>query len=296
MEETSQQESEYKNPDEDQGGIGRRLRDRDLLKKRKAEAEAKETNQVESQRKRPRAENKSGAKRRGRPRKAETTEEISVIQEEAVAPQEALSAVPEPAEVIADQTSGSLESQPASVLAAPAPLPLFGSIQSPIFAPSLTSPAPINPTPALVSPSVPAPSPAKVLDTAPIPVQDLAPAPAQASASALDAVPVPVPDPDPDPTPTQDPVLAAAPAPPAPPPRVETLYVGTQGKEAPNQVLIEDLGPDEEEDISQSQEKGDDEDLNGTPSFITPEQNKMFSVRTVSSQPPPQEYLPGNSF
>ncbi|KAM9362861.1 uncharacterized protein hemgn isoform 2-T2 [Symphorus nematophorus] len=302
MEETSQQEKqelEYKDPNEDQGGIRRRLRDRDLLRKRKAEAEEKETNQVESQRKRPRAAgDRSGAKKRGRPRKAEAIPETSVIQEEPAEPQEAAPAVvvvPEPAaKVVSDQTSASsftpllaVESQPAPVPApaAPAPLPLFGSLQNPLFAPTLTPPAPpVNPTPALFSPSIPAPAPAKDLDTAPIPVQDLAPA----ADEAPDAVPVPVLSQDPDP--------AAAPAPPAAPPQVETLYVESQSKEDLDQVLIEDLGPDDEEDISVSQDKRADEDLNGTPSISVPEQNKMFSVPTLSSPPPPQEYLPGNSF
>ncbi|TMS23308.1 Hemogen [Larimichthys crocea] len=281
------QESEYENPNEEQGGIRRRLRDRDLLRKRKAEAEEKETNQwvlgVESQRKRPRAGDRSGAKKKGRPRKSEPTPEISVIQEEAAAPQEApaVVVVPEPAEVIPAQTSGSLpplravESQPASVLAAPTPLPVFGSIQSPLFAPTLTPSAPIIPTPALFSPSVPAPAPTKDVDTAPIPVQDLDPAP--------DAVPAPVLTQVPDP---------AAPAPPAAPPQVETLYVESQDSEP--FVLIEDLGPDEEEDLRLSEDKRADEDMSGTPSINVPEQNKMFS--TLSSPPPPQEYLPGNSF
>ncbi|XP_070684594.1 uncharacterized protein hemgn isoform X2 [Pempheris klunzingeri] len=291
MEETLQQEkqeSEYKNPNEDQGGIRRRLRDRDLLRKRKAEALEKETNQVESQRKRQRAE--SGAKQRGRPRKTEPMQEISVIQEEAAATQEApaVVVVPEPAEVIPDQVSLSpllaVESQPAPVLAAPAPLLVFGSAQNPLFAPSLTFPGPVNPTPPLFSPSFPAPSPTKVVNTTPNPVQDFS------LASAADAVPVPVPVPD------QDPVPAAAADPAEAPPQVETLYVESEGREALAQVLIEDLGPDEEEDISPSQDKGDDEDLSETPLTTVPEQNKMFSVPTLSSPPPPQEYLPGNSF
>ncbi|XP_076583616.1 hemogen isoform X1 [Chaetodon auriga] len=281
MEETLQQEkSEYSNPNEDQGGIRRRLRDRDLLRKRKAEAEEKETNQwvlgVESQRKRPRAEDRSGAKKKGRPRKTEPTPEISVTQEEAAAPPEAPAVVmvAEPVEVIPDQASGSpsplivVESQPAP---APAPLPVFGSLQSPVFAP-----APVNPAPAVFSPSVPAPAPSKDPDSAPVFVQELAPAPDVAPAL------------------TQTPVQAAAP--PAAPPRAETLNIESQGREAFNQVLIEDLGPDEEEDISLSQDKGTDEDLSETPSISAPEQNKMFSVPTLSSPPPPQEYLPGNSF
>ncbi|XP_045902215.1 vegetative cell wall protein gp1 isoform X4 [Micropterus dolomieu] len=289
MEETLQQEkqeSEYKNPNEDQGGIRRRLRDRDLLRKRKAEAEEKETNQwvfgVESQRKRARAEDKTGSKKRGRPRKTEPTSELSVIQEKQAVPQEApaVMVVPEPAEAFPEQTSGSLspflalESQAASVLAAPAPLPVFGSVQSPVFAPTMTSPAPVNPTPAFFSPAVPAPSPTKVLDTAPIPVQDSAPAP--------DAVQIPFL--------IQAPVPAAATTPPSAPPQVETLYKESQEREAQDLVLIEDLGPDEEVD------KRADEDLSETPSINIPEQNKMFSIPTMSSPPPPQEYLPGNSF
>ncbi|XP_035516853.1 skin secretory protein xP2 isoform X2 [Morone saxatilis] len=280
MEETLQQEkqeSEYKNPNEDQGGIRRRLRDRDLLRKRKAEAEEKETNQVESQRKRPRAEDRSGAKKKGRPRKTEPKPEVSAIQQEAAPPQEgpAVVVVPEPTEVILDQTASSLspllavESKPASVLAAPSPLPLFGSIRSPVFAPTLTPPAP-----ALFSPSVPAQAPAKDLDTAPVPVQDLAPAP--------DAAPVTTSDP------------AAAPS--AAPPQVDPFYIGSQGSKALDQVLIEDLGPDEEQDTPVPQDKRADEDLSGTPLINVPEQNKMFSVPTFPQPPPPQEYFPGNSF
>ncbi|KAM7419392.1 hypothetical protein PAMA_016495 [Pampus argenteus] len=292
MEETVQQEkpeSEYKVQNEDEGGIRRRLRDRDLLRKRKAEAEEKETYQVESQRKRPRAEQRSGSKKRGRPRKSEPTPEISFNQGETALAQDtpAVVVVPEPVGVIPAQTSGSLIpllamgsdtfELPTSVLAAPAPMPVFGSVQNPLFTPTLTSPAPapVNTTPALVSPSVFAPSPAKVLDKAPVPAQDSSPAP--------DAVPVPAL--------SQAPVPAVAPAPPTA--QVETLYAESKGKEALDQVLIEDLGPDEEEDISSTQDKRADEDLNESPLINVPEQNKT-SIPTLSSPLPPQEYLPGN--
>ncbi|XP_034715218.1 predicted GPI-anchored protein 58 isoform X2 [Etheostoma cragini] len=276
MEETLQpekQESEYKNPNEDQGGMCRRLRDRDLLRKRKAEAEEKETNQMESQRKRPRTE--SGMKRRGRPKKSELTPQISVIQEEPAVPQEAPTVVgvgPEPAEVIPDQTPGSLspllapEPQPSSVLAGPELLPVFGSIKSPVFGPALTSPSQIYPTPVLFSPSAPAPSTAK----APIPVKDLAPAPVAVPLLAL----------------TQAPVPAAA------PPQVETSFTESQSREALN--LIEDLGPDEEEDVSPCLDKRSDEDLIETPLINVPEQN--IQIPKMSLTPPPQKYFPGNLF
>lgn len=157
--------------------------------------------------------------------------------------------VPKPAEVLADQgslsTLLSVQSQPA----APAPLPVFGSVQSPLTAPTLTYPAPVNPapTPALFSPSVQAPSPTKVLDTAPIPVQDLAPAPAPDAVPAL----------------TQAPVPAVAAAPPEAPPQVETVYIGSQGREeAPDQVLIEDLGPDDEENVIEKRDgEGNKEEI-----------------------------------
>ncbi|KAM7394385.1 hypothetical protein PAMP_021192 [Pampus punctatissimus] len=292
MEETVQQEkpeSEYKVQNEDEGGIRRRLRDRDLLRKRKAEAEEKETYQVESQRKRPRAEQRSGSKKRGRPRKSEPTPEISFTLEETALAQDtpAVVVVPEPVEVIPAQTSGSLIpllavgsdtfELPTSVLADPAPMPVFGSVQSPLFTPTLTypAPAPVNTTPALVSPSVLAPSPAKVLDKAPVPAQDSSPPP--------DAVPVPAI--------SQAPVPAVAPAPPTA--QVETLYAESKGREALDQVLIEDLGPDEEEDISSTQDKKPDEDLNESPLNNVPEQNKT-SIATLSSPLPPQDYHPGN--
>lgn len=201
---------------------------------------------MESQRKRPRADEKSGTKKRGRPRKTEPTPEVSVIQEEAAEAQEApaVVVVPEPAGIIPDQTSGSftpllavggdtVESQPPSAIAEPALMPVLGSVQSSVFAPALTFPAPVNPTPAVVSPSIPAPSPAKSVNTAPVPAPDAVPVPALSQAD----------------------VPAVAPAPPL----VETLYTESQGRETLDQVLIEDLGPDEEEDISPSQDKSADE-------------------------------------
>ncbi|XP_034401705.1 actin cytoskeleton-regulatory complex protein PAN1 isoform X1 [Cyclopterus lumpus] len=283
------QESEHKHSNEDQGGIRHRLRDRNLLRKRKVEAEEKETNQwvsgVESQRKKHRAE--SSTKRRGKPKKSEPMPEISIIQEEAAVSQEVpVLVVPEPTEVIPDQTPGSLfpllavESQPSPVPAAAAPRPLFESIQSSIFAPTLTSPAPVKPTTALFSPSTPVPFPVKVLDTAPVLVLDSPPAP--------DAVLVTVP------VLTQALVPTAAPAPAAAPLQVETIFTEAQCREALDQVLIKDLGPEEEGDISSSQDKRANEDLIGTSSYNIPDQNKMLP--TLSLTPPPQKYFPGNLF
>lgn len=164
--------------------------------------------------KRPSAE--GGTKRRGRPKKSELTSEIPVIQEEAAAgPQEdpAVVVVPEPAEDIPVQAQGSLlavESQPSSALAPPAPLPVFGDIQNPVFAPSLIPPTPLIPTPDLFSPSPPAPASFKIPDMRPIPTA---------------------------------------------PPQVETLFIESQGRKAIGPVHVEDLDPDEDADISPSQDQ-----------------------------------------
>ncbi|XP_071391966.1 cyclin-dependent kinase inhibitor 1C isoform X2 [Centroberyx affinis] len=294
MEETLQTEKpelEYKNPDDNQGGIRRRLRDRDLLRKRKAEAEEKETNQEESRRKRPRGDEKSSTGKRGRPRKTEPRPEVPVAQEEPVLVLEApgVAVVPETADVIPPQTVSSLipllavgrdplESQLAYIPAAPAPLPVL----TPTITPSpVPAPAPATPAPALVSVSVPVPDPAptQTLDQAAAPAPDAAPAPAP----ALSQVPVPAPAPAPAPA------LSSATF------QVESLYTELQGREALDQVLIEDLGPDEE-DISPSQDKSADQDLTEEPSLNMPEQNKIFSIPTFDPPPPPQEYLPGNKF
>lgn len=133
MEETFEQENppvEGKAPDEDQGGIGRRLRDRDLLRKRKAEAEEKATNQAQS-RKRARKEPSSTPGKKGRPRK-------NVLPAE---PQ------PEPAEL---QTAEQPE-----ILSTPEEVPAM--VQIPLIDP-VPAPAPVLQTIPLPEP-VPSPPP-----------------------------------------------------------------------------------------------------------------------------------------
>lgn len=205
---------------------------------------------VESPRKRAKAGQKSSARKRGRPRKTDSTPEISFTQEEAARAQEASTGagVSVSVELLPAQTSGSLTSVGKDTLepvlaAPPAALTDLTFVQSPILAPTLTS---------LTSPaSVIAPSPTIILDTASVPAQDLSPA----------LAPVP------------DVVLASplsqtpAPVVPAPPPidplQVETISTESRGKEASDSlVLIEDVGPDEEEDLSRNKEKSADEGNN----------------------------------
>lgn len=190
----------------------------------------------ESPRKR-RAGDSSGAKRRGRPRKAESVQKISVIQEESAAAGTAVVVVSEPVQINPDQmffTLSAVESQPASVIAAP--LPVFESVQSSSFAPAPTPPASTNPTQA---PSILEPAPTKAPDEGPITVQD------QTPALAPDV-----------------PILIQAPA-PATPPVADVVPPAapneTKGEDREGQVNIEDLGPDEEEDLSLSQTKITDE-------------------------------------
>ncbi|KAG5844919.1 hypothetical protein ANANG_G00133260 [Anguilla anguilla] len=96
---------ECKQPDDNEGGIRRRLRDRDLLRKRRAEAEEKEIYQwvygVQSKRQRGRPEGKTGPGRKGRPKKSET----------AVAPQPAQEGAPQDGSAEEEVQQGAVLSQ-----------------------------------------------------------------------------------------------------------------------------------------------------------------------------------------
>ncbi|XP_024145455.1 skin secretory protein xP2 isoform X1 [Oryzias melastigma] len=359
MEETPQQERqelEDKIQNEEEGGIRRRLRDRDLLRKRKAEAEEKETYQwvfgVESQRKRSRTQN--GTKRRGRPRKIEP--QLTVVQEEAPDTQftPAVVVAPEPAADASEQISAFLapylvkESTPAPALAPPVlagPAPGLDFAQSSVFDSTLPPSAPLNPALVTSSPKdlaptsdgAPALSLATGLGPASVPVFGPSPVPAPSLAPLFGPPPVPAPvlgpaPPVPGPAPAPGPASVFAPAPallqesppapasvsaraPASPPasallqdsapapasvppsvpsQLENLYVESGRGGNLEQVQIEDLGPDEEEDASASPEKGADADLKETTLITAPEQNKMFSLQSLSSPSVPQQYLPGN--
>nr|XP_046181224.1 hemogen isoform X1 [Oncorhynchus gorbuscha] len=239
-------ELEYKNPNDNQGGIQRRLRDRDLLKKRKAEAEEKAINQwvygLESRRKRARGrEEKSSSGRRGRPRKTDPTPELPASQEE-----------PEQEAVIVKVVSKPEEVTPAPTLISLSP-----------FLP--VDPGPQESLPAYVPP---------VSD--PIPI--LAPAPVAVVA----------------PSPMYNPVTAPAPS------LLETLYTegSDQGSDTLDQVLIEDLGPDEKEDIPPSQNNwGTDQGSSEEPSVNVPEQNRVFSTfPRFYTGAPSQDHPPRNVF
>ncbi|XP_056315173.1 uncharacterized protein hemgn isoform X2 [Danio aesculapii] len=69
--------------DSDEGGIRRRLRDRDLLKKRKAEAEEKATNQAQSIKRVKKRTTTGTPGRKGRPRKEPIVipEDLGLVQE-----------------------------------------------------------------------------------------------------------------------------------------------------------------------------------------------------------------------
>ncbi|KAI4903737.1 hypothetical protein NFI96_005128 [Prochilodus magdalenae] len=249
MEETFEKENppvEAKAPDDDTGGIGRRLRDRDMLRKRKAEAEEKATKQWvygAQSTKRVRREPSTTPGKKGRPRK------------------NVIAAEPQP-----DQTELQTVEQP-EILLAPedtplAPIPLPAPIPAPVLAPI---PAPVL-----------APVPASVL--APVPASVLAPVPAPQTI----VVPETAPEVTTQPT---EPLTILAP------------------EEVPSdkvaEVLIEDLGPDEEEDKPVSQERLiiDQGTIEDPPADLT-EQTKVFSepvLATPIAQPAAQQdYLPGN--
>ncbi|XP_056136831.1 uncharacterized protein hemgn isoform X2 [Lampris incognitus] len=291
MEETLQKEkgeSELKTSDGNQGGVQRRLRDRELLRKRKAEAEEKETIQVESRRKRPRGEQKSSAGKRGRPRKMATVPDIPIAPEDPAlapgAPAEVVAS--EPAEVIPAQAlptlipflsvgSEPLKSQPAYVPTAATPIAALASIETPVLTPTLASSF------ALAS------APSQAFAVAPSPVSVPTPS---ASATPPEDEPAPVPDPAPSEALSQGPVLASVGTLSVPSP--SSLYTESQG--SADLVLIEDIGSDEDEDISLFQEKRAAAELSEEPTVSVLEQNNIFSNPTLNSPPPPSEYLPGN--
>lgn len=201
----------------------------------------------ESPRKR-RAGDRSGTKKRGRPRKTEPAPDISLVQEVAPGLQQApaVVVVPEAAEkvpyqILAAQSQlPSTESQPTSVLAAP--LSVFGSPQRPLFAKDLIPLVPANPIATPLLASVPAPAPNKDEDTGSVAVQDLVSAPAP----ALDLVDAPVQDLSQEPNPPDS--STDSPAPSTAFSGNGSLFTEASEWENRNQVTIEDLGPDEEED------------------------------------------------
>ncbi|XP_046730423.1 uncharacterized protein hemgn isoform X2 [Silurus meridionalis] len=223
MEETFEEKvlMEVKVPDDEQG-IGRRLRDRDLLRKRKAEAEERATNQwvygAQSS-KRAKRETNNVSRKKGRPRK-----NVPVKEQQ-----------PEMPEV---QDVGEID------------------------------------TPSHADEMITAPHPAPVPDPVSAPISDSIPA----QDTALDLprmpalVPVPIPLSAPDVTPSEM------------KPSSEALL---------QEVLIEDLGPDEDEDKAVSEDKLIIDQGVEEPSAIdVAEQTKVFSDTVLAS--PESESLPGN--
>ncbi|KAL1023781.1 hypothetical protein UPYG_G00046030 [Umbra pygmaea] len=262
---TEKPELDYNNPDDSQGGIRRRLRDRDLLKKRKAEVEEKATTQwvygVESKKKRLRGEETSSSGKRGRPRKNDQTPVLPAPQEELEQEAVIVEEVPKKEAVIVEQ----MPKQEAVIVE-----------QVPQQEANPASSTPLPSTSFPDDPSPPETLPTYV-PTAPYPIPILAPAPVSVVFPA--------------------PVLPTAPAPvPALSP-LETLYsVGSdQASDPQNQVLIEDLGPDDEEDIppSQAQREFDQGSSEETADNL-PEPNIVYTAFPVfSSGAPLQDPLTG---
>ncbi|KAI5625223.1 hemogen isoform X1 [Silurus asotus] len=222
MEETFEEKvlMEVKVPDDEQAGIGRRLRDRDLLRKRKAEAEERATNQwvygAQSS-KRAKRETNNVSRKKGRPRKNVTE-------------------MPEVQDVGEIDTPRHAE----EMITAPYPAPVPAPVPDPVSAP--------------ISDSIPA------QDTA----LDLPRMPA--------LVPVPIPLSAPDVTPSKM------------KPSSEALL---------QEVLIEDLGSDEDEDKAVSEDKlVIDQGVEEPSAIDVAEQTKVFSDTVLAS--PESESLPGN--
>ncbi|XP_061737015.1 protein TsetseEP isoform X2 [Nerophis ophidion] len=316
MDQTSQPGTDYKGQDEEeQGGIRRRLRDRSLLKKRKAEAEEKETYQLESPRKRQRAE---GSKRRGRPRKTAGIPESSFTQGGPAmvvltGPEEAMPAITsDPREAEAVLTPGFMSPPDALIVVPPAlnqdQSSAPASYQAPEPGPDLATEPTSTPDratePGPYLATEPTSTPDRATEPGPDPATEPTPAPDRVNKPDpyLATEPASAPDPAPEPDFAPDALLvlpqSQAPAPePASvssvvPPQVETLT--SSSSQTFDQVLIEDLGPDVEADEVVVQDKGADEDTSEGPSNNESKPNQMFTIPPLSSLSVPQEYLQGN--
>lgn len=313
-------------PGQNQGGILHRLRDRDLLKKRKAEVEKKETYRVESKRRRTRGEPRSSARRRGRPRKAENLPEVLPIQEEEEKKRKeeqeeeegSVQEVPQPPaeEPLPDAEKagpGTFVYSPLLPLAyvpmAPAGLPDVDSVQAPMVtysSSSLFSPAPtLAPTPAPASTLSPTPAPALVPTVAPTVVpKPTGPTPntVQPPATSSQSPPrLPAPSGQ---SQTENP-LEAAPASDeaplvldlalAPAPSAVVYTTESSTREALGQVTIEDLGPDELEDVRLPQKEVAverfDTDPSEGPSPAVVENTTMLSSPLFTSLSTARGYL-----
>ncbi|XP_056442231.1 mucin-7 isoform X2 [Gadus chalcogrammus] len=304
MDETLNMDNEVldcQEPETNRVGILRRLRDRDLLRKRKAEAEEKETKQVESKRRRARGEQRSGTGRRGRPRKIENLFEILPIQEKEKgeeqvqqAPQPpAEESLPEAVEAGPAHTFYSRSIAPAYIPTSPAPPLNVTSVETPVIAsfftnlfqtaPTLT----LNPTLAQAPTQTPTPAPNSVSEpTDPAPSTQSPPLPPSSGQSQSETtVEAPV---------SAGPMLALAPAPaPASPALVYTTESATI--EAEGQVTIEDLGPDEMEDVCLTQKEEavnrlETDSVEG-PSPPVVAQSTMFSSPLLTSLSTTQGYF-----
>lgn len=237
---------------------------------------------VESKRRRARGEPRSSAGRRGRPRKAENLPDVLPIQkEEEEEEDESVQEVPQPPaeEPLPEAENAGLGTisyspllPPAYVPTAPVLLPdvapavAYSSTSLFPLAPTLTpTPAPaltltLTPTPAPASTLTPTPAPGPVPTVVPIIVPE--PTVPQATSSQSPSLPAPS-----GASQTEAPLeavldLAPAPAPlvvdaaPVPAPPSAVVYTTESStREALGQVTIEDLGPDELEDVRSPQKE-----------------------------------------
>ncbi|CAL8331689.1 unnamed protein product [Lota lota] len=291
-------------PETNQGGILRRLRDRDLLRKRKAEAEEKETKQwvygVESKRRRARGEERSGTGKRGRPRKTENLLEVLPIQEEEkeedpvqhVPQPPAEESLPEAVEAGPAQTFYTRLIATVNIPTAPAPPLDVTSVQTPVVTSYSTFLFPTAPTLTLTL----NPTPAQTPTLTPTPAPNLVPEPTVLTPSTQ-SPPLP-PSSGQSETPVEAPVsaaLALAPA-PASSALVHTTEYSTM--EALGQVTIEDLGPDEMENVCSLQKdeavnRFDTDSVEG-PSPPNVDQSTMFSSPLLTALSATQRYFTEN--
>ncbi|KAJ8383033.1 hypothetical protein SKAU_G00038110 [Synaphobranchus kaupii] len=300
---------ECKQPDDNQGGILRRLRDRNLLKKRRAEAEEKAIYQVQSKRRKVSQDRKGGPGRKGRPKKSEAS----------VLPQPPQEGAPQDGSTEEEPLQGAVQSQAEEQLtqdpAKEDELPQ-GAVQSQAEEQLTQDPAKEDELPqgAVQSQAKEQLTQDPAKEEEPV-TSDADKADEPLTANIADAAEEPPADtineqgesllPLPLPPTLSQPLESplALPAPPAPEPQSQITPLLTQEEDPQGQsksglpaeeVPIEDLGPDGEAEPSPPRKLVMERGTNEEPGDNMTDSVRVFPISTVVS-PPQLSYLPGPS-
>ncbi|KAI1883616.1 hypothetical protein AGOR_G00233400 [Albula goreensis] len=266
---------ECKQPDDNQGGIRGRLRDRDLLRKRRAEAEEKAIYQwvygVQSKRKTVRREGKSGPGRKGRPRKSEaSSQEVTQDGKEEEGLPQGVTMSQANEQLSQDTTK---EEEPLT----------FNTVNMEAPVTTDTTKGEEPPAKVLVDSLSVDPSKGKG-ESLSLPLLQSPPLLSFLPSSSLFSAP-PVTEPQPE----------VVPSPAPAPPKEETPQVETKSSLPAEEPEIEDLGPEEEEfDVTPVAKPIVEKGASEEPGDKVTDSTQLYSIPAMVSPPQPS-YLPGPS-